>query len=468
MGIALTWRHGISLSTLYRRSSLCSRLSLLVVRDTKGAVFGGLVEAPLRSSTKNRYQMQRFSFCFVEIEVPGAVQKAIEELFSDSSQHVRSALASVTMGMAPVLGKVVIYESFGPFGYVFSLMRIKNEVILFIFYPLVECRPILIVKALVDCVMDAKRLMANYGVNVLIKTRGRLTLIEVVLGSIGIYFLSIFKVPEVILNALERTRASFFWGGTQESKKLAWIKWPNVLSSCKKGGLNIGRLKSFNLIVGSSNFLHSNGFVPTNSLRFQVGCGTRIRFWKDSWLGDAPLYIRYNRHYCLDQDKDCLIIDRIKNWKWHWNWCRAGLGVRNLAYFRDMLIEISHVDTNSVEDSCRWTIVSNCLFGETCHRIDAQLLPSLATSTTWDKTHLRKVNIFMWRLILDQLPHRLNLLSCGIEIAVISSPSCNGNVESNLHIFFECDIAIGVWSLVRVWCENSFPNFTSIIIGRIG
>ncbi|GJT99858.1 hypothetical protein Tco_1110197 [Tanacetum coccineum] len=32
---------------------------------------------------------------------------------------------------------------------------------------------LLIVKALVDCVMDAKRLMANYGVNVLIKTNRR-------------------------------------------------------------------------------------------------------------------------------------------------------------------------------------------------------------------------------------------------------------------------------------------------------
>ncbi|KAJ9541118.1 hypothetical protein OSB04_027624, partial [Centaurea solstitialis] len=51
-----TWRHGISLSTLYRRSNLCPGLSLLVVGDRKGAVFGGLVEAPLRPSTKKRYQ----------------------------------------------------------------------------------------------------------------------------------------------------------------------------------------------------------------------------------------------------------------------------------------------------------------------------------------------------------------------------------------------------------------------------
>ncbi|XP_076912177.1 uncharacterized protein LOC143570408 [Bidens hawaiensis] len=59
-----TWRHGISLSTLYRRSNLCHGLSLLVVGDRKGAVFGGLVEAPLRPSTKKRYQGSNDTFVF--------------------------------------------------------------------------------------------------------------------------------------------------------------------------------------------------------------------------------------------------------------------------------------------------------------------------------------------------------------------------------------------------------------------
>ncbi|MBO8831430.1 TLD domain-containing protein, partial [Staphylococcus aureus] len=50
-----TWRHGISLSTLYRKSLLWPGLSLLVVGDRKGSVFGGLVEAPLIPTDK-KYQ----------------------------------------------------------------------------------------------------------------------------------------------------------------------------------------------------------------------------------------------------------------------------------------------------------------------------------------------------------------------------------------------------------------------------
>ncbi|XP_062099415.1 uncharacterized protein LOC133805288 isoform X2 [Humulus lupulus] len=61
-----TWRHGISLSTLYRRSMLWPGLSLLVVGDRKGAVFGGLVEAPLNPTNKKKYQGTNATFVFTD------------------------------------------------------------------------------------------------------------------------------------------------------------------------------------------------------------------------------------------------------------------------------------------------------------------------------------------------------------------------------------------------------------------
>ncbi|PAN24882.1 hypothetical protein PAHAL_4G259100 [Panicum hallii] len=63
-----TWRHGISLSTLYRRSRLCAGYSLLIVGDRRGAVFGGLVEAPLQPIIKRKYQGTNECFVFTNIE----------------------------------------------------------------------------------------------------------------------------------------------------------------------------------------------------------------------------------------------------------------------------------------------------------------------------------------------------------------------------------------------------------------
>ncbi|XP_059308095.1 uncharacterized protein LOC132059491 [Lycium ferocissimum] len=62
-----TWRNGVSLSTLYRRSLLWSGISLLVVGDRNGAVFGGLVDAPLKPTTKRRYQGTNNSFVFSNV-----------------------------------------------------------------------------------------------------------------------------------------------------------------------------------------------------------------------------------------------------------------------------------------------------------------------------------------------------------------------------------------------------------------
>ena len=46
----------------------------------------------------------------------------------------------------------------------------------------------------------------------LLSIGGRLTLIKSILGSIGIYYMSIFKTPVWIFNQLESLRAKFFLG----------------------------------------------------------------------------------------------------------------------------------------------------------------------------------------------------------------------------------------------------------------
>ncbi|GKA65896.1 hypothetical protein Tco_0765603 [Tanacetum coccineum] len=83
----------------------------------------------------------------------------------------------------------------------------------------------------------------------LLSIGGRLTLIKFVLSSLGNYYLSIFKVLEMVVKSLKTLRASFFWGSSEESKKLAWVKWSNILASLDKGGLGVGSLKAFNMSI---------------------------------------------------------------------------------------------------------------------------------------------------------------------------------------------------------------------------
>ncbi|GKE23085.1 hypothetical protein Tco_1434597 [Tanacetum coccineum] len=83
----------------------------------------------------------------------------------------------------------------------------------------------------------------------LLSIGGRLTLIKSVLESLGIYYLSIFRAPESVLNDWERIRSNFFWGGNQDGKKMTWVKGSIILNSYDNRGLNIGSLKAFNPLL---------------------------------------------------------------------------------------------------------------------------------------------------------------------------------------------------------------------------
>ena len=75
---------------------------------------------------------------------------------------------------------------------------------------------------------------------------GRLTLIKLVLGSMPIYHMSIFKVPMCVLKRLESICGRFFNGHDGYGKNASWTSWKNVLASKDKGGLGVSSLYALN------------------------------------------------------------------------------------------------------------------------------------------------------------------------------------------------------------------------------
>ncbi|KAL8542894.1 hypothetical protein ACS0TY_003686 [Phlomoides rotata] len=62
-----TARHGISLQTLLRKSVSLTGPCLLITGDKQGAVFGGLLDCPLKPTSKRKYQGTVQSFVFTTI-----------------------------------------------------------------------------------------------------------------------------------------------------------------------------------------------------------------------------------------------------------------------------------------------------------------------------------------------------------------------------------------------------------------
>ncbi|GJW45275.1 hypothetical protein Tco_0074074 [Tanacetum coccineum] len=84
-------------------------------------------------------------------------------------------------------------------------------------------------------------------------------------------------------------------------------------------------------IVGSSNHLHSSGVLITDLLWFK-------------------------------RNKDYLVIDRISNGEWYWNWSRSELRTRNMSSLNELMVEIGHMEITYVSDACVWSLANDGMF----------------------------------------------------------------------------------------------------------
>nr|GEV99606.1 protein root hair defective 3-like [Tanacetum cinerariifolium] len=151
-------------------------------------------------------------------------------------------------------------------------------------------------------------------------------------------------------------------------------------------------------IIGLIFHLHSSGIVPINSIRFKVGDGSSIRFWKDTWLRDDPLDIRYNRLYHLEKNKECFIQQCIANGSWFWDWSRAVNVGRTKAEFDALISYIVSLKPEELVDSdtCIWSLSHDDKFSVNSVRkhIDELFLPSSSPSIRWCKIIPRKWHAF--------------------------------------------------------------------------
>ncbi|GJW21887.1 RNA-directed DNA polymerase, eukaryota, reverse transcriptase zinc-binding domain protein [Tanacetum coccineum] len=60
---------------------------------------------------------------------------------------------------------------------------------------------------------------------------------------------TLLMAPKCVLKYLEKLRRNFFWGGSVQSNKLAWVSWKKVCSPSTRGGLGIGSLQAANLAM---------------------------------------------------------------------------------------------------------------------------------------------------------------------------------------------------------------------------
>ncbi|GJZ84431.1 putative RNA-directed DNA polymerase, eukaryota, reverse transcriptase zinc-binding domain protein [Tanacetum coccineum] len=184
----------------------------------------------------------------------------------------------------------------------------------------------------------------------LLSAGGRLTLIKSVLGSLPLYFMSLYMVPISVCNKLESMRNHFFIGADMGEKKMTWVRWKKCLASKNMGGLGIRSIFALNVgllfkwiwrflcnstdlwikvikemygfhggifdenmqrsslspwcgILSSIKALKNKGIDLLSLCSRKLGNGVSIRFWDDVWWGDTCLKSLFPRVYLLDTER---------------------------------------------------------------------------------------------------------------------------------------------------------------------
>ncbi|XP_028121753.1 uncharacterized protein LOC114318966 [Camellia sinensis] len=83
----------------------------------------------------------------------------------------------------------------------------------------------------------------------LLSKGGRYILVQSVLGSVPIYFLSIFKIPISIARKIEKLMRDFLWEGCGEGTGFHLVRWDTVSLPKEKGGLAIGNIVARNIAL---------------------------------------------------------------------------------------------------------------------------------------------------------------------------------------------------------------------------
>ncbi|GJZ12470.1 RNA-directed DNA polymerase, eukaryota [Tanacetum coccineum] len=188
----------------------------------------------------------------------------------------------------------------------------------------------------------------------------------------------------------------------------------------------------------------------------------QTRFWKDHWIGDAPLYDLFPRLFSLEMSGDVTVATKLHGLlsDSFRRPVRGGIEAQQLAHLQNL------VGTSILSNSDdRWVCNLN---GDGSFQVknircllDEYFLPNDPVATRWVKFIPIKINVFAWRVYLDRLPTRLNLNRRNIQVLDQSCPVCKDAAEEVSHLFFSCPLAVDVHRLICRWWNLTWSPLSS-------
>jgi len=193
---------------------------------------------------------------------------------------------------------------------------------------------------------------------------------------------------------------------------------------------------------------------------WKVGNGSTVRFWEDVWIQSTCLKTLHPRLYSLSCDQGKL-VGEVGSWEediWRWclNWRRDRYGWES-SLESDLLTILSTGSlSKEAQDHLLWRgdpkgmfLVKSAYSILTNHQ-QVSIKEGVFCSL-WQAKAMPRVLVTAWRVLLDRIPTRANLIRRGVLVNSPLCALCNTLEESSQHLFLECVFAQRVWSMCYRW-----------------
>ncbi|GJR29249.1 hypothetical protein Tco_1105481 [Tanacetum coccineum] len=184
----------------------------------------------------------------------------------------------------------------------------------------------------------------------------------------SVFHMSIFKVPSKVLHILESIRSHFFNGHDPGSKKASWVKWNNVLTDKKRGGLGVSSLFALNrglMIKWVWKFLSQKDSLWTKVIVAIHGVGGKNSSEWDFYgksCGFAFCLVELVRSVTIVPSAD------------RWNWNLESTGIFSVASARRRIDEIC---LPNIGEETRWVKYLRFMLIENIAMVTCEMIYSL-------------------------------------------------------------------------------------------
>ncbi|MCH80733.1 LINE-1 reverse transcriptase like, partial [Trifolium medium] len=366
-----------------------------------------------------------------------------------------------------------------------------------------------------------RRKLNSWG-NKFISLGGRIVLLNSVLNSIPIFYMSFMKMPSQVWKKIISIQRDFLWGGVRGGRKISWVKWDVVCLKKCDGGLGVKDVRIMNLsllakwrwrilqnecslwreVIAARYGTHisfsadwSGYTFPSNSsawwkdlrdlegaatspnwisgaMERRVGNGRTTTFWLQNWIGGSALRDKFPRLYSLSEQKQWHISEVLLNAfdRSRMVW-RRGLFQWEEDLLGEMKVLMREVKLGTTEDQWFWNLEDDGIFSvSSAYDCLAAVLLNFEpvsdlVSSVFEKIWLSpapsKIIAFSWQVLHDRLPSKTNLYRRGV---VHNSGNqdcvwCMVKPESGVHLLLHCDYAQFVWREVCHVVEVECSSF---------